>query len=458
MTARLARWLLLCALLLPWLAHAAAEPRVRVEVGARQPVLVGQQVAIDVTILAPNFFMSAPAFPVLQVPGAVITMPDERAQNSTETIDGITYAGIRKRYAFTAEQDGDFELPAATVRFTYAGEDGAPRQGSVTFPATRIRAGAGGAIGTAGQGAGAARPLLPVARLTVTQALDPAARDGAVYLHAGDALVRTVTTFAPQTQAMMIRPPHVPALRGVRLFSADPRLSDHAGGAGDATGPGGTRVDTFTYVFERSGTYTLPPVTVDWFDAATRQPAHSEVPAIRVVVAAARGGGALAPGGPSAGALPGEGGMPWRMLGWAGVVLLGMLAAAVSWRRLRPVMDRWRQRLAARRQARAEGARARLEALLGACQAGDPVEAYRALGAWVRTTHGTAPAAWAEASGDSALAGAVAGLERRLYGPADAASRRWDGSALAEALRRNATTAAPHPQRLAAHALPPLNP
>lgn len=458
MTPRLARWLLLAVLLLPWLAHAAAQPRVRVEVGARQPVLVGQQVAVDVTILAPNFFMSAPAFPALQVPGAVITMPDERAQNSTEIIDGVTYAGIRKRYAFTAEQDGDFELPAATVRFTYAGDDGAPRQGSVTFPATRIRAGAGGAIGAAGQGAGATRPLLPVARLTVTQALDHAARDGAVHLHAGDALVRTVTTFAPRTQAMMIRPPHAPALRGVRLFSADPRLSDHASDGSDGAGPGGTRVDIFTYVFERSGTYTLPPVTVDWFDAATRQPAHSEAPAIRVVVAAARGGGPLAPGGPSAGALPGEGGMSWRMLAWIGAGLLGLLAVALLWRRLRPAVERWRQRLAARRQARAEGASARLEALLRACQGGDPAEAYRALGAWARAAHATAPAAWAEASGDVALASAVARLERRLYGPTDAAAGRWDGSALAQALRRHATSGAPHRQRHGRPALPPLNP
>ncbi|WP_244222643.1 BatD family protein [Cupriavidus lacunae] len=202
---------LMAALLLPLLARAAAGPIVRVEVGAKQPVLVGQQVSIEVTILAPNFFLSAPAFPVLQVPGAIVTMPDERALNSTETIDGVAYAGIRKTYAFTAEQDGDFRLPQATIRFTYAGDDGAPREGRVTLPATPIRAGAGGTVtpgGTVG------RPLLPVARLTVTQALDHAADDGAVRLHVGDALVRTVTTFAPQTQAMMIHPPHAAGPRG----------------------------------------------------------------------------------------------------------------------------------------------------------------------------------------------------------------------------------------------------
>lgn len=443
-------WLAFLAMLLPILA-GAAEPIVRVEVTVKQPVLVGQQVGIDVTILAPNFFMSAPAFPVLQVPGAVVTMPDERALNSTETIDGVTYAGIRKSYAFTAGQDGDFQLPMATVRFTYAGDDGAQRQGSVTFPPTAIRAGKGGAVSA---GRGAAQPLLPVARLVVTQVLDHAPERDAVRLHAGDALVRTVTTFAPQTQAMMIHPPHAQAPRGVRVFSADPRLSDNAPGA---PGPGGTRVDTITYVFEQTGTYTLPPVTLDWFDPATRQPAHSEAPAVKVVVAAARGGAALAPGG-SAGALPGEGSLSWRTLLWGGVAVLVLLAAALLWWRLRPAVARLRQRLAGHRRARATGASARFEAVLQACQASDAAAAYRALAEWTRSAHRAAPAAWAQSVGDAQLAEAVAGLERRLYGATPTTAAAWVGTQLAASLRRHATPAPTHRQRHSAPAPPPLNP
>lgn len=451
MSARIAfrrAWLAFLAMLLPLLA-GAAESIVRVEVTAKQPVLVGQQVGIDVTILAPNFFMSAPAFPVLQVPGAVVTMPDERALNSTETIDGVTYAGIRKTYAFTAEQDGDFQLPTATVRFTYAGDDGAPRQGSVTFPPTSIRAGKGGAVSA---GRDAAQPLLPVARLVVTQALDHDPEHDAVRLHAGDALVRTVTTFAPQTQAMMIHPPHAQAPPGVRVFSADPRLSDNAPGA---PGPGGTRMDTITYVFDQTGTYTLPPVTVDWFDPTTRQPAHSEAPAVKVVVAAARGGGALAPGG-SAGALPGEGSLLWRTLLWGGVAVLVLL-----WWRLRPAVVRLRQRLAGHRRARATGASARFEAVLQACQAGDAAAAYRALAEWTCSAHGAAPSAWAETVGDTQLVNAVAGLERRLYGATPTTAAAWDGTQLAASLCSLATPAPTHRQHRQHHpapALPPLNP
>lgn len=436
--------LLLAAWLWPWLARAAAAPTVRVEVGARQPVLVGQQVSIDVTILAPNYFLSAPAFPALEVPGAVVTQPDTRAVNSTETIDGVTYAGIRKSYAFTAEQDGEFRLPGATIRFTYAGDDGAPREASVSLPVTTIRAGAGGAGAPVAEGS-AGGPLLPVARLTVTQTLDHDPDHGAVRLHAGDALVRTVTTFAPQTQAMRIVPPHAAAPRGVRLFRADARLSDQAR---DAPGPGGTRVDTLTYVFERPGTYTLSAVTADWIDPATRQPARSEAPAVKVEVAAARHAGALAPGG----ALPGEGGLPWRTLLSGAGALLGAAVLAALWRRLGPRLARLRQRRAKRRRARAERADARLAATLRACRSGDAAAASRALDGWTRAAHGTAPAAWAEAVGDAALADAVTGLQRHLYGAAPVPSA-WDGNPLAQALARHARpTPRPRPAR---PALPP---
>ena len=58
--------MLVLALLWPLLAHAAAEPVVRVEVEAKQPVLVGQQISIDVTILAlPIRGHEFDAFPLL---------------------------------------------------------------------------------------------------------------------------------------------------------------------------------------------------------------------------------------------------------------------------------------------------------------------------------------------------------------------------------------------------------
>jgi len=444
------------AMMLAASAARAAEPIVRVEVLARQPILVGQQVGIDVTVLVPNFFMSAPDFPLFQVPGAIVTMPDARAQNSTETIGGVTYAGIRKTYVFTAEQDGDFDFPAATIRFTYAGEDGTPRQGSVTLPPTHIRAGAGGVPGVPGRSATAGQPhaLLPVGRLSVTQTLSPAPDKGTVRLHAGDALVRTVTVFAPQAQAMMIRPLHATAPRGVRMFSADARLSDRSGRGDGAGGPGGERVETFTYVFEREGSYTLPPLRADWLDPATGKPARSEAPGIRVVVDVAGPSGALAPERALLASLPDV--MSWTAIWWTAGTLALALAGALAWLRLGPVLRRLRQR-AASRGTREREAQARMAALLAACAAGDPAAAYDALCAWTRAAYGVAPAFLAHRVGDASLADAIAALERQLFSAA-APGAPWEGRLLAEAVRRHASVERKEGHHRAAEELPPLNP
>ncbi|RZT39324.1 BatD family protein [Cupriavidus agavae] len=437
----------LAAVMFPVVARAAAAPLVRVEVAAQQPVRVGQQIGIDVTILAPNFFMSAPDFPALQVPGAVVTLPEQRALNSTETIGGVAYAGIRKRYAFTAGQDGDFDLPTPTVRFTYAGEDGAPRGGSVTFPSTRVRAGAGGPVRA---GAAGTTPRLPVARLVITQAWDHGAADGAVNLQAGDALVRTVTTFAPDTQAMLIHPPHAPAPRGVRVFAADPRLTDRAD---DPAAAGGTRIDAVTYVFERSGTYRLPAMTVDWIDPATGKPMNSAAPGIEVKVSAAPVSGALAPSG-SFGA---EGATSWRNVLWSGGLLaVGLVAGLLIWRAW-PFLIRLRQRWAAQRLARAGSADALFEAVLEATRAGKAKETYEALLRWTQTAHGATPTQWAESAEDRALLDAVTALQRQLFGTSRADSG-WNATPLSEALQRNIGSKALFASKTSDSALPSLNP
>lgn len=434
-----------------WLASAlalAADPLVRVNVAAKQPILPGQQISIDVTILAPNFFLSAPVFPTLQVPGAIVTMPDDRGQNTVETINGASYAGIRKTYLFAAEQGGDFQLPQVSIAFTYSGDDGKPRQGSVTLPPTTIRA-----AGAAGAPAAA---TLPVARLNVTQRFDRPVSGPQAQFHAGDALVRTITTFAPQTQAMMIRPPKIEAPSGVRVFAGDPQLSDAAHDSAGTTG--GSRTDRITYVFEQSGTYTLPAIKVEWFDPVTRKPGESEAPEVKVDVASAPGLAGLSPTGPHAAPLPGAGGSAWRLWLWAagGALVLLLAWALLHW--MRPHVARLRRILAARRSARAAGSEARLAALLQTCRANDAMEAYRALGVWSRTAWGRAPADWVAGTGDAALAAAVDALERRLFG-ADASAGPWNGNELAALLSKYA---APHrsvPLHRASPAmLPPLNP
>jgi len=333
MIARLIAPIALCTAAL---AHAAEPaPTVRVTVNGQQPAVVGQSVQIEVTVLAPNFFQSAPVFPQLRIAGAVATMPDERGINSTETIDGVSYAGIRKTYVLTPQSAGDLALPQAEIRFTYAGDDGKPRAGSVTLPPMVIRAGAQGGATTTAR---ASTATLPAGPLQITQQFDRPITGKDAHLRAGDAVVRTITILAPNAPAMMIQPPVLDAPRGVKLFKADPQLSDGVSGAGETAG--GKRVECVTYILESSGRHTLPAVTVDWYDAASCKPAQSVAPAVTVEVGRASPGIGLSPSGGAfdAGAPLAEW-FDWRLLaGLAALVLMALAGFAVRKRR-----DTWRQ-------------------------------------------------------------------------------------------------------------------
>src|SRR5262249_30510298 len=145
--------------------------------------------------------------------------------------------------------------PPAKIAFRYAAEPGKPPvAGEVTLPPLKFSAkGAPGGAAAAGGASG------PVAKVTIKQTVE----------RNGNALVRTVDTYAERTQAMMIPPPEFEAPAGVRVYRQDPVLTDETK---DRVGfQGGRRVDRVTYVFEKPGDYKLPAIEVGWFNAAANR-------------------------------------------------------------------------------------------------------------------------------------------------------------------------------------------
>jgi BatD DUF11 like domain len=428
------------------LAHAAAQPQVRVAVETNGPVLVGQQVRVDVTVLAPNFFLSPPQFPAFDIPGAIVTLLDENALNSTETINGETYAGIRRTYAITPERAGDFTLPPVEIAFRYAAEPGKPGvAGSVTLPPQTLTA-------RLAEGMQATRSPALVARVVVTQTLDGDTKN----MKVGDALTRTVETFAANTQAMMIPPPTFDAPAGVRIYRRDPVLAEVTSDRGGFAG--GRRTDQVTYVFEEPGSYALPAIDVGWFDAKTGTQEVSRAPEIDVSVAAAPAPQTdMAPPTP-----PPQNELARNsasLSAWqrAFVFSLGIVIAALAgvWV-LRKYWPRIRAWVQTRRQAYRASEGQAFARLKRACTDGDPDAAYRELGSWARCQGCKTVRALCE--DEPSLRCETTKLERQLYGGTQAAAM-WNGHALLEAATSlRASRRAGQRERQRPATLPTLNP
>lgn len=417
----------------------AAEPIIRVEILTQPPIVPGQQVQIQVDVLAPNFFLSPPKFPLFDLPNAVVTLPDERAVNLTETINGESYAGVRRDYIVTPQIAGDFILPPASITFTYAAVPGQPgTAGAVTLPPEKFT--------VAGAPAGA---TAAAQKVTVAQDLDRDPRS----LKSGDTLVRTLTVTAQGMQAMMIPVPDFTAPDGVRLYPHDPVLTDKLDQAQGTIG--GERIDRVTYAFETAGDYQLPAIEIAWYDPATQKREVARAPEIDVSVEAAAGfTPAIKPPEVGQEAAP-KGAHLWQALPWiasglAGLVLLTWL---VSW--LVAHMRAWRQ---ARRLSYEQSEACSFQHFSAACREGASDRVYGALQSWAGRAK-TAPLGdWLRGSGDGAALAEYEKLERALFAPQPEAGS-YDAAKLlagiADARRkwldRRAAVAAPA-------ALPPLNP
>jgi hypothetical protein len=433
----------LFALLAATAAHAA-EPIVRVVTPTATPYLAGQPINIEVQVLVPNFFMSPLQFPTLDIPGAVVTLSDDRAMNFNETIAGESYSGIRKSYLIVPEQGGTFTLPPAQLTFSYAAVPGQATPASVTLPQRSFEVTLPpGAIGPDGP--------LPLAPLEITQSWD---RDTGG-LHVGDTLTRTVDIFGKGIQPMMISPPtlHTPA--GAKAYPHDPVLSNVTTNGKDFAG--GRRVDRVTYEFTGPGDYVFPAVTVDWYDVAAGKAAVAAAPELKISVAAAAAAApAIAPEAPAP-----EAPRSWlRTVDWdfwlpAGLaVIVVVLAFAVATTRYLPRSVAW---IAQRRKAYRQSEPVYFRRLRTSCRIGEAKTVYRALAAWSQAASVPSVSAWARLFGGPLLVAEIDRLNSDLFSGRKTATVWQTGSLeeeLVKARKRFRTTRA----RRRAPMLPALNP
>lgn len=414
-----------CLLGLATLANA--QPVMRISVAQKPPLLVGQQVRIDVQVFVPNFFMGAPRFPTLEVPGTVITLTDD-AVNLNETIRGEAYAGIQRSYLLVASTAGSYALPPAPVSVTYAAVPGQPPATvSVALPPTSLQI-----EWPAGMSPADAPDGMLVARVAVQQHLDRSD----LSLRAGEALTRTLDVTADRTEAMFIPPPSFDAPPGIQIYPRDPVLRNEADGRGALVA--GHRTDAAVYVFQRPGTFELPAIHFAWYDIATRQSRSADAAAITVTVAPSPSTASIAPEAeaPPPPATPRR---DWRRI--AAFVAVAMVVFSAMWL-LWHWVPLWRRRYREHRARVAASEPARFAAFERVCQHGKPVEAYASLLEWMRTRPPGDTGDWRRA-GHPGFEEEVQRLEQTLFAPA--AATTWHGHGLATAAAQLRNTRADKP-------------
>jgi BatD DUF11 like domain len=429
------------ALWLVWAAAAlGAEPFARATIDNDGTIVPGQQVHVIVDVFAPNFFISPPQFPLFDLPNAVVTLPDERAQNMVQTIDGVQYSGIRRSYAVVPETAGTYTLPPAVIELGYS-DDGKSVKGAARLPAVRF------AVGEAPGGKSATLPF--AARgVVLTQSFD---RDPAK-LTVGEALVRTVTVFGADTQAMMIPSLDLGQPQGLKVYAGAPRIADDVEGEDGTTGS--SRTQTVTYIAETAGTFEIPAISCAWFDLDAHTGKTATLAPTKLIVATA----APAAEGIAPRIQADDDGAKTPLLSKTMILLVAaasILLAGIVWllRRLLPSIE---ARLSTWSERRSNSEKTRFRQLAASIRKDDARTVYRRLEAWSRSAGFRSITDWVSAARDTDITRETEKLERGLFaGTNDAQS--FDRAALLHAISKFHHAQAKRTRRHASH-LPALNP
>ncbi len=446
----------------PMIRVALATPRPATAdssvVASSATAVVGEAVHVTVTVLSPTYFTQPAEWPdTLDMNTAVARLDEGRSQNSTERIGDASYAGISRDYLVYPLTAGTITVPPISIVVTYA------LSGGVSAPPVTLTSKPLSFEARLPPGAESVEQFVSAASLTLTQQFSRRLTG----LTVGSAVTRTITMTATDSWSAMLPSIDAAPIDGVSMYPKAPVLRDASVDRGPRNAE---RIESTSYVFERPGSFTLPAVSVAWWDNGTRRLRSVKLPAMPVtVVASAASSSQIAFRDEEAEARAAEALAratrrarerlaAFALAAIAALVVVVWLARRFGSRMVRATAREWRRLL--------DSEPVYFFRAWRASRSGQADRTYAATLAWIdraRQPPGE-PATLdqlAAVTSNSSLATEVAALEARLFGRPDVERTAWSGRDFASMLWHARVSllqlSRAHTRRRAVP-LPPLNP
>ncbi|UVA81867.1 hypothetical protein [Pandoraea commovens] len=247
-------------------AHADEPPKtmIRAHLEPVGNVVAGTQVKLVVDILTTTWLTDAPDWPLFDMPGAIVTLPDEQARNLSETIGDERWFGVSRAYRIAPQAGQRYTVPSFVIHVLPGGATGpvALHTPSLSFVATVPPGAQGMAV------------FFPTSGLSVSQKIEPSPS----HLQVGDTITRTITQRATATEAILIPPAPLADVDGLQRYMRPAQTADDLqGGRGLVAG---VRTDSAMYVVNRSGHIELPAIEIEWWNTSAQRREHVSLPAI----------------------------------------------------------------------------------------------------------------------------------------------------------------------------------
>ncbi len=250
--------------------HAAPEPVLKTSL-EKDTAIPGQPLLFRITVLVPTFMPQPPVFPNFEVPNVLVRLPSGASGPTSERIDGETWSGIARSYRLYPMAAGVFQIPAGTVKITYADPEGSEAVkvdlSTQSFEIT----------GAVPPGTEKLSPFLAATSLELerNQDVDPST------LTTGAALTLTSTATVSGVPAMSVPPlSEYDTIDGLSIYAKEPVVSEKE----ERGLLSGSRSETVTILAEKPGNYELPGTSISWFNLETEEIETATVPSVSLVV------------------------------------------------------------------------------------------------------------------------------------------------------------------------------
>ena len=413
---------------------------------SKSEVMAGEPLMATITVYTSTWFTTPPQFNEIQVPEAIMVEYPQRTGSTMKKIGNKSYPAIEKKYVVYPFRVGRNSLPSLTIVVESPDEGDYRGKRRVVASPERAFSVLAPPAGTVGE------TWLTASSLTARNEWDKSLEQ----LSQGDVLQRRITIRAEGSLAALIPPLDPPAGDFGKTYSRQASLENIQ----SQTGFTGTRTENWTYLMEAAGDFTIPAITLRWFNYRTDQQMTTEISGYEINVAENPDQAFLLTMQDSLQALL-EGGsdVPREPFQWMGLNWWQLTIVILTIFGLGVLSYRWLRRYSSNRHKR------KLEAMdseetyyrkfVDAGREGDPGKVLAALFRWYDRFRkpGDPPGlkGWMTRVGDDRLIGSYQQLEQVVFAGAD--PREWQGNEMAHRIaeirkRKIKTSSKVHIRRL----------
>jgi hypothetical protein len=264
-------FLMFFALLLIPVTAVAGDPMVKVRIESMEKIWVGQKTVMVVELYSPTYFSGVPRFDLPEVPGLVMMKVPGRPVIGSEQLGSDTYSVQSHEFFIYPQRAGKVTIPPFPVQFGVAGVGMAkPTRHLLITRQLHFTA-------SMPVGAEHLQTLISAHELAVREDWRSMPEKPLV----GDAFSRTITFRAPDIPAMAFPPIPPMEVPGLAIYPGPAQVRDQVS-RGDLVGE---RIETITYVCEKTGELMIPALVFHWWDLSAKQLRRIELPAVQLDVA-----------------------------------------------------------------------------------------------------------------------------------------------------------------------------